>query len=76
MKRRDSGDRHDPGGATSRRRARALAAYDAVKAMRTVPIGKTAIIAIAAAAAASMLAVLAIQVPVTALLLKLLKSLV
>lgn len=41
-----------------------------------MPIGKTVIIAIAAAAAASMLAVLAIQVPVTALLLKLLKSLV
>lgn len=52
------------------------AAYDAVKAMRIVPIGKTAIVPIAAAAAVPMLAVLAIQVPVTELLLKLLKTLV
>lgn len=52
------------------------AAYDAVKAMRTVPIGRTAIVPIAAAAAAPMLAVLAIQVPLTELLLKLLKTLV
>jgi len=39
------------------------AAYDAVKAMRTVPVGKTAIVPVAAAAAAPMLAVLALQVP-------------
>lgn len=52
------------------------AAYDAVKAMRTLPIGKSAIVPIAAAAAAPMLAVLAIQVPVGELLLKLLKALV
>ncbi|HSD40408.1 MAG TPA: hypothetical protein VLD36_00935 [Burkholderiales bacterium] len=76
MKRRDSGDRHDPGGATSRRRARALAAYDAVKAMRTVPIGKTAIIPIAAAAAVPLIAVLALQVPVKDLALNLLKALI
>ena len=52
------------------------AAYDAVKAMRAVPIGKTAIVPIAAAAAAPLLAVLALQVPVGDLLLKLLKALV
>jgi hypothetical protein len=52
------------------------AAYDAVKAMRAVPIGKTAIVPIAAAAAAPLLAVLALQVPVGELLLKLLKALV
>ncbi len=52
------------------------AAYDAVKAMRTVPIGKAAIIPLAAAAAAPMLAVLALQVPVGEMLLKLLKALV
>jgi hypothetical protein len=52
------------------------AAYDAVKAMRTVPFGKATIIPVAAAAAAPMLAVMAIQVPIADLLLKLLKALV
>jgi hypothetical protein len=52
------------------------AAYDAVKAMRTVPIGKAAIVPVAAAALAPMVAVLAIQMPIRELLLKLLKALV
>jgi hypothetical protein len=52
------------------------AAYDAVKAMRTVPFGKATIIPVAAAAAAPMLAVMAIQVPIADLLLKLLTALV
>jgi hypothetical protein len=52
------------------------ALFDAVKAMRTVPVGKTAILPIAAAAAAPLLAVLAIQMPVKDILLKLLKTLI
>lgn len=52
------------------------AAYDAVKAIRMAPIGKTAIIPIAAAAAAPMIAVLAIQGPVKDLVLNLPKNLV
>lgn len=52
------------------------AAYDAVKAMRAVPIGKTAVVPIAAAAVAPMLAVLALQVPVGELLMKIVKALV
>lgn len=52
-----------------------IAAYDAVKAMRTVPVGKTGIIPLAAAAAVPMLAVLAIQMPVKDLALTLIKAL-
>ncbi len=52
------------------------AVFDAVKAMRTVPIGKAAVLPIAAAAILPMLAVLAIQVPVKELLLKLLTALI
>jgi hypothetical protein len=52
------------------------ALYDSVKAMRTLPIGKTAILPIAAAAALPLLAVLTLQMPVKELLLKLLKALV
>lgn len=52
------------------------AIYDAVKAMRILPMGKAAIIPLALAAAVPMLAVLAIQVPLKALALKLLKALV
>lgn len=44
--------------------------------MRTVPIGKTAIIPIAAAAAVPLIAVLALQVPVKDLALNLLKALI
>jgi hypothetical protein len=49
--------------------------YAAVQRMRTVPIGKSAIVPLALAAAAPMIAVLAIQVPAKALLLKLLSAL-
>ena len=52
------------------------ALFDAVKAMRTVPVGKTAILPIAVAAAAPLLAVLAIQMPVKDIALKLLKTLI
>jgi len=52
------------------------ALFDAVKAMRTVPVGKTAIVPIAVAAAAPLLAVLAIQMPVKDIALKLLKTLI
>lgn len=52
------------------------ALYDAVKAMRTMPLGKTAILPLALAAAIPMIAVLVIQVPVKALALKLLKALI
>ena len=51
------------------------AVYDAVKAMRTLPIGKAAIVPLAAAAAVPMIAVLAIQVPVKDLVQTLLKAL-
>jgi hypothetical protein len=53
-----------------------VAAYAAVKAMRTVPIGKAAIVPVAAAAVAPMVTVLALQVPVGELLLKIVKALV
>ena len=52
------------------------ALFDSVKAMRTVPIGKAAIVPLAAAAAAPLLAVLALQMPVKQLLLKLLQALI
>jgi hypothetical protein len=52
-----------------------VAAYDAVKAMRTVPVGKAAIVPLAAAALAPMVAVLAIQMPIKDLALTLLKAL-
>lgn len=52
-----------------------VAAYDAVKAMRTVPVGKAAIVPLAAAAAVPMIAVLAIQMPIKDLAVKLLKAL-
>jgi hypothetical protein len=52
------------------------AIYDAVKAMRTVPFGMTAVVPVALAAAIPMLAALAIQIPIKALLLKLLKALI
>lgn len=50
------------------------ALFDAVRSMRTVPIGRSAILPLAAAAAAPLLAVLAIQMPVKELLLKLLQA--
>ncbi len=52
-----------------------VAAYDAVKAMRTVPLGKAAVVPLVAAAAAPMIAVLALQVPVRDLGLALFKAL-
>ena len=51
------------------------AVFDAVKAMRTVPLGKASILPLAAAAVLPMLAVLAIQVPIKDMLLTLLKAL-
>jgi hypothetical protein len=51
------------------------AAYDAVKAMRALPVGKAAIVPLAAAAVAPMIAVLALQVPVKDLMLTLIKAL-
>lgn len=50
------------------------ALFDAVRSMRTVPIGRSAILPIAAAAVAPLIAVLAIQMPVKELLLKLLQA--
>jgi hypothetical protein len=44
------------------------ALYEAVRAMRTVPLGKASVMPVALAAALPMLAVLALQVPVAALL--------
>lgn len=44
------------------------ALYDAVKAMRTVPFGKSSILPVTVAAALPMLAVLALQVPVARIL--------
>ena len=52
------------------------ALFDAVKSMRSVPIGKAAVLPIAAAAIAPMVAVLAIQMPVKDLALTLLKALI
>jgi hypothetical protein len=67
----------DRGGRDRPRESRVVPlSYDALKAIRTAPTGKAAIIPIGAAAAAPMPAVPAIQVPVTALLLKLLNALV
>jgi len=51
------------------------AVYDAVKAMRTLPVGKAAIVPLAAAAVAPMIAVLALQMPVRDLALALIKAL-
>lgn len=51
------------------------AAYDAVKRMRTVPLGKASIVPLALAAGAPMLALLAIELPVKTVLLGLLKAL-
>jgi len=51
------------------------AMFDAVKAMRTVPIGKASVVPLTAAAVLPMLAVLAIQVPIKDMLLTLLKAL-
>jgi len=51
------------------------AIFDAVRAMRTVPIGKASVVPLAAAAIVPMAAVLAIQVPVKDMLLTLLKAL-
>lgn len=48
------------------------ALYDAVKAMRTLPIGKSSIVPVALAAALPMLAVLAMQIPVATLFQRLL----
>jgi hypothetical protein len=51
------------------------AVYDAVKAMRTLPVGKAAVIPLAVAAVAPMIAVLALQVPVKDLVLTMIKAL-
>jgi hypothetical protein len=50
--------------------------FDSVRAMRTVPIGKSTVLPLAAAAVLPLLAALAIQVPAKDLLLTLLKALV
>jgi hypothetical protein len=50
------------------------ALYDAVKAMRTVPLGKSSVLPVVAAAALPMLAVLSLQVPIGALLQRLLHA--
>ncbi len=52
------------------------AVYDAVKRMRTVPLGKGSIAPLVLAAAAPMIAVLATRVPVKSLLLGILKALI
>ena len=52
------------------------AVYDAVKRMRTVPLGKVSIAPLVLAAAAPMIAVLATRVPVKSLLLGILKALI
>jgi len=52
------------------------ALFDSVKALRTVPIGKSTALPLAAAAVVPMLAALAVQVPARDLLLRLLKALV
>jgi hypothetical protein len=49
--------------------------YDAVQKMRTVPIGRSALLGIGLAAALPMLPVLAIEIPIRELLMKLLKTL-
>jgi hypothetical protein len=51
------------------------AVYDAVKAMRTLPVGKAAVVPLAVAAVAPMILVLALQVPVKDLVLTLIKAL-
>jgi hypothetical protein len=51
------------------------AVYDAVKAMRALPVGKAAVIPLAVAAVAPMIAVLALQVPVKDLVLSMIKAL-
>jgi hypothetical protein len=51
------------------------AVYDAVRRMRTVPLGKASIMPLALAAAAPMLAVVAMEVPLKTILLGLLKAL-
>jgi hypothetical protein len=51
------------------------AVYDAVKAMRTVPLGRGSIMPLALAAAAPMLAVVAMEVPAKSILLGILKAL-
>ncbi len=50
------------------------AMYDAVRAMRTVPMGKATLVPLALAAALPLFAVLALQVPVKDLALTLLKA--
>ncbi|MCX7892070.1 MAG: hypothetical protein N2544_06870 [Burkholderiales bacterium] len=52
-----------------------VTAYEAVKAMRAVPVGKAAVVPLAAAAAAPMIALLALQMPVKDLALALVKAL-
>jgi hypothetical protein len=52
------------------------ALFDAVKAMRTMPLGKAAVVPLLAAATVPMLAVVALKVPVKDMLLTLLKALV
>lgn len=52
-----------------------LALYGAVRAMRSAPLDRAALLAIALSAALPMLTVLAIQVPIKELLLKVLKAL-
>jgi hypothetical protein len=48
--------------------------YDAVKSMRSVPLGKNSVLPVALAAALPIIAVLALQLPVKQLLLTLLKA--
>jgi hypothetical protein len=52
-----------------------IALYEAVRKMRTIPIGRSSLLAIALPAALPLIGVLAIEVPAKELLLKLLKTL-
>jgi hypothetical protein len=50
------------------------AMYDAVKSMRSVPLGKNSVLPVALAAALPIIAVLALQLPIRQLVLTLLKA--
>jgi hypothetical protein len=53
-----------------------IALYEAVARMRTIPVGKAALMTLAVPIAIPMLAVVAIQIPIRDLLLTLLKAVV
>jgi hypothetical protein len=54
--------------------ADAAAIYDAVRSMRSMPLGKNSVLPVALAAALPIIAVLALQLPVKQLLLTLMKA--